>query len=384
MIVVICYLSSREILVTSPHCIYTIVKQSLTFVLVTEHNLGNHFLNWSLYFLNGISSYYNNGVIASLTSNPLGIVNCHTHNVNMLYGYKELSAIIDNIPPQPNHININFTMISFANALTQCLPDIELSKITPGELKTLHQYRIDDLNKAIAYISEKKYQIMCIMYNNRDVLGKFYNNRNHVDCVDSTHIHNNMDGYMKSYENNFFKTSGNMFNSSYIWDIREKYALNITPFDVDMKIMDKLHFPSMQSFNLDSIDIFDNLDKKITGICAFYDISIDMHRYERWKSIYNDWKRVHDTKFSREFWQIIDAIIVNENNIDLSKYNMDFYKEVLILYGLMYKYDMNLKSWKLTKFPRFTRELSLLVEDNIHNRTPNFDNVSYLSDTNYY
>jgi hypothetical protein len=52
--------------------------------------------------------------------------------------------------------------------------------------------------------------------------------------------------------------------------------------------------------------------------------------------------------------------------MSLERFNLDFYKEVIIQNALLYKQNLNLKNWQLEKFPANTQDLHKLLEPNIH------------------
>lgn len=365
------------------------MKPNISILLILGHNLGNHFLTWSLSYLNNMNEYHNlNNVVAPLPDNPL---TSDSKNVHLLVqspvirGYEHLKNYIENITCDIRYINIPVSPIHIEQVLTK-YPEINISNISNisnKQHKLINEYIAYDLNQIISYVSKQEYPISCIEYNKRDVLSVFYNNRKHVSykSMNIESGYNNMHEYMNAYEKDFFNSSSKMFDTEYIWDIREKYALNIMPFNINTNISKSLDISQAQCN--DSIDIYDNLDQTIYDIANHHNIIINKARYNQWKLIYKKWKIYHDTKFSRDFWKIIDFIWFKQN-VDLSIYKIDFFKEVLILYGLMYKYNVNFKSWGLDKLPQNTYDLSLLLEPNIHDRPKHFDDSYHFPEFNYY
>ena len=88
--------------------------------------------------------------------------------------------------------------------------------------------------------------------------------------------------------------------------------------------------------------------------------------YQKWLLIYNQWKNVHKQKLM--FVWYFDTII---NNIlqgidfDLIRFNLDITQEATIQHFLIYKHNLNFKTWQLIKFTN-TRQLHELLEPNIH------------------
>jgi len=55
--------------------------------------------------------------------------------------------------------------------------------------------------------------------------------------------------------------------------------------------------------------------------------------------------------------------------MDLSRFELNLNQEASIQHVLIYKYDLNLKTWGLEKFPNNTKKLHELLEPNIHKIT---------------
>ena len=101
-------------------------------------------------------------------------------------------------------------------------------------------------------------------------------------------------------------------------------------------------------------------------ILNFIGNNIDQSRWNSWMSVHNQWRQLHAQSFSRNFTEIINAI-VNNQYMSLKRYDIDFYKEVLIQHTLIFQHNLNLKTWNLTKFPDNTQDIHALLEPNFHN-----------------
>jgi len=343
----------------------------------SAHNIGNHFINWSMYFLSGDSDIYYFDKVSGymkekICMNPISKhnVNAHNHYVPQNLGYEELKYTISSIPNTHDMKHVQFTTLTMSMVMEKYMPSTNVESLTQHQLGKIDQIKMADLSKCVNYINDNNYPLVYIKYNIIDVLSNFYNNR-HLMHYNSKYIYNDMNECMEDYEKKFFNMAKTKFKTDFIWDRREKLALNIMPFYFNNYLYDDYFLENISHITYDTIDIFDNLNNVIRDICSYCNIHVDESRFEKWIPIYNEWKKVHDTVFSRDFWKIIDAINNNEY-MELSSYNIDFYKEVLILYGLMYKYDMNIKSWTLEKFPLNTQKIHLLLEKNIHERSVNF------------
>ena len=108
-----------------------------------------------------------------------------------------------------------------------------------------------------------------------------------------------------------------------------------------------------------------DLPKVILEILDFTGSKLQQQRWNSWLSVYDQWRSRHDQSFSRNFNKIIDSI-VNNRYMSLKRYNMNFYKEVLIQHALIFHHNLNLKTWQLSQFPENTQDLHALLEPNIH------------------
>lgn len=155
-------------------------------------------------------------------------------------------------------------------------------------------------------------------------------------------------------------------NLTNIYDKREFIALNFRPFDTTQ--YDKMFnmLPHDKTLHLVSIDVWENLDNTIHDIMKFLNIQINETRFEKWSNIYNEWKKLH-TKRVMWCWyydQIIEYII-NGFDMDLTRFDLDIFQEATIQHTMLYKYDLNFKTFELDKFVN-TKQLHSLLEPNHH------------------
>jgi hypothetical protein len=93
---------------------------------------------------------------------------------------------------------------------------------------------------------------------------------------------------------------------------------------------------------------------------------VDQNRFENWMSVYGVWKNNHTKRlnFVNNFEIIINNII-NGVDMDLSRFEFDLIQEAAIQHQIMYKHNLNFKTWQLEKFIN-TKQLHNLLEPNIH------------------
>ena len=97
----------------------------------------------------------------------------------------------------------------------------------------------------------------------------------------------------------------------------------------------------------------------------YLDLDIVPERLSAWIPVYRRWQSIQSRslKFAINLPYIIDAIV---NNWYYELDDLSFEQEVIIQHFLIYKHNLNLKTWKLSKFPDNTQQLHDLLEANIH------------------
>jgi hypothetical protein len=181
-----------------------------------------------------------------------------------------------------------------------------------------------------------------------------------------------VDEVKKDVLNIFFNTKDNIgwgdkFNNLPIWDQREFIALNIRPYDrTTLDYDQKINF-SKPHFYLDSMDWWLNGEDKILEILSYLKLKLNTARYKKWIKVYRTWQK-KQLKILNFCWNLdyICNSIVNNHYLDISSYNISMWEEAIIQHIMIYKYNLNFKSWQLDKFPSNTQDLHKLLEPNIH------------------
>lgn len=333
----------------------------LNFVFVPHHNSGGHFIIWSMYYLSGELWHWNGREICPV-SDPDKIIqgkNAHHQQVIMAYGLADCLSIIEksqsiNLPS----INIYAVPITLFTVIKNTY-NIDPMLATKEQIHTCTSMMLDDTKSMIEFL-QKNYQFSFIKYSNQDRLNVIYNDRFLCD-VDGVKL-SSSDEKFDLWQQRFYKDSANFFDKE-IWDRREQLALIINtdpPMSFDHLIDFKL--PNL-TYTTD--DIWNNLPDVIIELLDYYQLPLDQSRWSDWKQAYYVWREKHDNHFSRCFDQIIEAI-VNNHYMSLTRFNLNFYKETLIQNALITQYNLNLKTWQLSKFPNNTQQLHQLLEPNLH------------------
>jgi hypothetical protein len=164
----------------------------------------------------------------------------------------------------------------------------------------------------------------------------------------------------------FFKESFDQWQKlqlTNIWDQREFLALN---FRKDATSIATYVDRSVNHFSLDCLEFFNTADAMISDLFNYLEIDIDATRIDSWNQIYQAWRKLHYNRlnFLWQFDKIIEYIL-NDYYMDLKRFDLDIVQEAFIQHELLYKHNLNLKTWQLEKFTD-TKQLHELLEPNIH------------------
>jgi hypothetical protein len=148
------------------------------------------------------------------------------------------------------------------------------------------------------------------------------------------------------------------------WDRREFLALNRRP-NLTLQIAPNVNL-TRQHYRLDTMELWNTFDQTVNDLFAYLNLKIVADRQEHWNNIYFAWRKLQYQRllFVWYFDQIIDYII-NGYELDLTRFNLDLIQESTIQHELIYKHNLNLKTWQLEKFIN-TKQLHNLLEPNIH------------------
>jgi hypothetical protein len=307
--------------------------------ILTDPEIGGTFLTWSIYYLSGRTSYFSarHDKSVEVCHNPLSGKNAHNF-----------------VPNQPNRYD------EFANIFQKTLEH--------NEYLYMHQL-IHGTEYAVAEVCKNAEKIIILSLRPEHVLYRC----GYTPRANSWHGYSGKkltdpDSIYEDFTEYFFKESKQLWAQeklNNIWDKREFIALNFNLFKLS-SILDYINTPT-KYYQIDALDVWTNFDQHINKLFSYLDIPVDQNRLENWMSVYSIWKNNHTKRlnFVNNFELIIDNII-NNTHMDLETFDLDLVQEAAIQQVLIYKHNLNLKTWQLTKFPNNTQELHKLLEPNIH------------------
>lgn len=333
----------------------------VNFLFLPYHNIGGHFIDWSLYYLTGQSKIWVKGAVVDLPNavDPSG-ANFHHHESNVVDGFADCQQVIQDIEKSSAaSVNVYLTALKLYKILDR-LFGVTVETATLEQIEQAQEYSKNDTEQMLAWLQTNGYRVAVFDYKDQDYLSVFYNNRAVLD-----HYNNLLDNDKELwdiYTDTFFDRSRQNFDQA-VWDERERLALIVRP-EKGIDVIPMIDFKSPHLY-YNSDDVWNDLLNVLQDMAVFFNLDFCNDRVENWKAVYNNWRVKHDPYFARHFDRIIQAI-VNGEYLSLTRFRLNFYKEVLIQRELIVKHNLNLKTWQLDKFPSNTLELHKLLEPNIH------------------
>lgn len=315
--------------------------------ILTDPAVGGTFIAWSIYYLRGDANYFNADLNTQikLIHNPLTNMNAHNFKPNQPNrgigrGLKKLYSMVDR------------------------LLETELDEVI-----YLHNFDVSaETASGVKYLSAKADKIILVSSKKYPLYHCGYSDRSGGQWISPTEYTTDPDVAYENFVAKFFPESYQLFQDcelTAIWDRREFIALNFKPYLQNLNCIEHHFDPAINHCLLDIAEIY-NTDTHIIHIFDYLNIEICKARHNNWKQVYQQWQKLHNHRmlFVIYFDQIINYII-NGFYLDLTRFNLDIVQEATIQQELIYKYNLNFKTWQLEKFLD-TKQLHNLLESNIH------------------
>ena len=305
--------------------------------IIFDVDKGGHFLDWSICFVSGKKEYYHykSQKMLKVVENPVNGINSHGHQSNAAMSVNQLVDFY-------NHKNRNTNIL---------LHQQDSEEQTRKAIDLVKQHS----PKTILLKNHKDLTYYDLSYRKRNFPSQFRyrgsNDKEFFDYVTDKFVKNS-----KLQWDNFEE----------LWDKREFIALNIEVFYNESTIypIENAHEYDFEHYLIDTKEMF--LDLNIQNLLNYLELPCEQQKLYKWQTVYEQWKKIHEQKmnFCLSFREIIDNIIENKS-MDLTCFDLDVVQEGVIQHTLIYKYNLNLKTWKLEKFLN-TSQLHNLLEDNTH------------------
>jgi hypothetical protein len=310
--------------------------------VLTDPGIGGTFLSWTIYYLSGRASYFSarQDDFVEVCDNPLNDKNAHGFVPNQIHNHNEFADIFHKTLTHNEHLYMHTLRYNTKDAVDKVCK--HAGKIIVVSLRPEH----------------KLYQCG---YTPRSDIMPAWNSKQHLSDSDSIY---------EDFTDYFFKESKQVWDKAGlhdIWDKREFIALNFDPFD-HSSILNYVD-PTTACYHLDALATWTNLDQYVNELFCYLDIPVDQTRFKNWLCVYGVWKTKHTKRlnFVNNFQIIIDNIL-NGIEMNLDIFEFDLVQEAAIQHVLIYKHNLNFKTWNLTKFTN-TKQLHDLLEPNIHDLT---------------
>jgi hypothetical protein len=307
--------------------------------ILTDPSSGGTFLSWTMYYLSGKTHYYSvrRQSVEPLTDNPLTDKNAH--------GF---------VPNQPRT----------EDEFKKFLPLLVDTK----EYMYMHEFRTGT-KQAVQQLCEQSTKVIVLAIHPDQMLYQCgYAPRSlSLPAWQSQQNLSDPDDIYNDYTNHFFKESKQHWereNLTNVWDKREFIALNFDPFDRS-SILDYIS-NNTNYYHVNALNLWTDFDQCVHKLFDYLGVSISQDRYHAWLLVYNQWKNMHTKRlmFAQNFKTIINNIL-SGIEFDLTAFELDIQQEAAIQHFLIYKHNLNFKTWQLVKFTN-TKQLHELLESNIH------------------
>jgi len=340
--------------------------------LAANNTVGCTFLDWSLHFVTGQTEYYhiNNSTWIPLVNDPLSygqVENAHGHRKNSVSGSQAAQQLISDLQ---KHYNVQavYTFSAYPEQIDIICQQNNTTVDQLHDQSTLdfvRQQRYLDFDQLIKNCLDSELTVIYV-YADPKVVGYFWNHRNIQRMVFSSDEAHSIKDLENENENIFFQHSKDHWQSlqlNNIWDVRERIALNIRPFDTkdfwNVSSVDPVTWINCQ-------ELWHNTEEVVLNLVTMLGLTIDPTRLQEWLPIMRKWQKIHykNLKFHNNLDHIIECTVKGWH---FPLEHLSLQQEAIIQHCLIYQHNLNLKTWNLAQFPDNTLKLHYLLEDNIHN-----------------
>jgi len=323
--------------------------------VITDPSVGGTFLTWSLEWLSGKNFYFyfKNNDWLPLCDDPVKQINAHAFRPNKPTTLDQLHFCYDALRKIPNSGDHFVYFHNLANNTHSYPVDPKIDE-SAVQLAYDHSQKCLLLNLSVQhplYHCKQSGRSLHLKWESHECNATFHEqNKDYVDYF----FHQDQENWVTN------------LNLNEVWDQREFLALNFRPFEVPR--FNKSLFRGRECLLLTSEDCFFYLDSTIDQVFSYIGRDIDKSRWEHWCKIYKRWQSLHRDRmrFSWYFDEIIQAII-DGIKLDLSQFDLDLYREAALQHTLLYRHNLNLRTYKLEKFID-TCQLHNLLEPNTYHK----------------
>ena len=334
--------------------------------VTSKHNVGCSFVDWSIHFLSGAVDYFsvNDLKLIPLSLNPVNSRNSHGHKKNHPKGVESTSKYITEFLKQPDGLYTMYpTQLDIDNTCNRL--GIDCNGIdNHTQFKIIQDYQYNDYCKMIDHCIDHNVQVVYV-HNNYQAVGYFWNIRSLDRHLTKSMPYKNIKEAETDFQTNFFNNSINTWKSLKLencWDVRERMALDTRPYNTSSF---KEVGITKNHLWVDCQDLWHNTEVTLIELLKFINVKLVQQRWAEWLPIMQKWQLIQrkNLKFYYTIDHIVNSIV---NNWYYPLEPMTLAQEAIIQHCLIYKHNLNLKTWLLSQFPANTQELHKLLEPNPH------------------
>lgn len=330
---------------------------------------GCTFVDWSLHYLTNQDQYFqvHQKQWVPLSMNPVNQVNAHNHPKNSSRGDKNTRDTLDLLRSVPGDGVHSFYL--FPLRVDHACDHLGIDPATLKDHTTWQRicdYRIQDYLDRIDYIQDQGIPLVFVHFD-PTAIGYQWAIRN----LDTMLLHDRPgteEQLRAEYQQVFFNDSIDRWTAAGLintWDIRERMALDIRPYEIVLDIEGGFSKPHKW---LNCQSLWYRAEAVIPEIMEWLGLEIDPVRFEQWLPIVQQWKQLHSDimEFHYNLEHIIEATLKGWY-YEIGPLTLP--QEAIIQHCLIYRHNINFKTWGLEQLPNNTQELHKLLEPNIHSIT---------------
>jgi hypothetical protein len=335
--------------------------------VTSKLSLGCSFFDWSINFLSGKDNFLKLNPtphLAPLCLDPVNSVNSHGHEKNHPAGITEVKSNLEYFLSQPDNLYTMYPRMLSLDVVCQQLKIDYIHLANPEYYKKIHNYQEQDYHAMLDYCANQSVKLIYV-HNNYQARGYFWNIRTLERQILKPEPYENINHAVSDFQEIFFTdsiTRWGQLGLSNQWDIRERMALDLRPFD-------PLSFKDVgikqEHLWVDCQDLWHDTASVLDTAMDYISVAIDQKRWQSWLLIANKWQTLqkNNLKFHYTLDHIVNSIV---HNWYYPLPELTLTQEAIIQHCLIYKHNLNLKSWQLDRFPSNTQDLYKLLEPNIH------------------
>lgn len=344
------------------------------YCVTSTRSIGCTFLDWSMLYLSGQSKVFSVDSMSwhNICSNPItqqqSVVNAHHHTRNHKSGCQRNKDVVHTIYNTTTNGEAAISLYPSPLHLDSCCADLDLDMPDIANASVMQQiqaYQKQDYINMLDWIARDQQIPVIYVAADSSIPGYHWTTRSLDRLLLSPKKPTNTQEVDNEFQDAFFCRSQQCWQDlglNQIWDVRERMALDMRPFDE--------HWANDLSLAHDHFwvhcqDLWFDTERTVCTIMSWLDLDLIEDRVEQWLPIMRLWQQMHNNnlRFPRHLSKILRSIVYGQKH-DIS--NLTFNQEAIIQHCLIYQFGLNLKTWKLDKFPDCASQLHALLEPNLH------------------